>query len=85
MNKKYYTILILAIQIAAGFIYGYVREENADRIREPRLVGDTEDYFHNAGLPVFSLEFWTDARPPITALLWKFAGSDPEAIFKLQL
>jgi hypothetical protein len=54
-------------------------------VKEPRIFGDTGDYFHDAGLPVFSREFWTDARPPITALVWKLVNSDPQGIFQIQL
>jgi hypothetical protein len=54
-------------------------------VHEPRSFGDTADYFHNASLSIFSREFWTDARPPVTALFWKTVNSDPEKIFDLQL
>lgn len=83
--KKNTAIVFLIFQLAVIVYYGYLRIHNAAYIKEPRSFGDTGDYFHNAGLPVFSREFWTDARPPVTALLWKIVDSDPEKIFQFQL
>src|SRR5690242_9824775 len=79
------SIILLILQVVALIYYAYLRIHNADDVREPRAFGDTGDYLHNAGLPVFSREFWVDARPPVTALFWKAVDSDPEAIFQLQL
>jgi len=75
----------LVLQLTALAYYSWLRVDNARLVREPRVFGDTADYFHNAGLSVFSREFWTDARPPVTALFWKAVNSDPEKIFDLQL
>lgn len=83
--KKNVVMILLAFQFAAAIYYGYLRIHNAGYIKEPRGFGDTGDYWHNAGLPVLSREFWTDARPPVTALFWKVVDSDPEKIFQLQL
>jgi hypothetical protein len=83
--KKNIAILLLVFQLAAVAWYGYLRIDNASRVREARSFGDTGDYFHDAGLPIFSREFWTDARPPVTALVWKVVDSDPERIFQIQL
>src|SRR5688572_13186920 len=77
--------MLLVLQIAAIFYYSYLRIHNAQDVREPRTFGDTGDYFHNAGLPMFTREFWIDARPPITALFWKLVNSDPARIFEMQL
>lgn len=83
--KRIISISFIFFQLAAVVYYGYLRVQNASRVKEPRSFGDTGDYFHNAGLPVFSKEFWTDARPPVTALFWKMVDSDPEKIFQVQL
>jgi hypothetical protein len=83
--KKNIAIFLLVFQLAAVAWYGYLRIDNASRVREARSFGDTGDYFHDAGLPIFSREFWTDARPPVTALVWKLVDSDPERIFQIQL
>jgi hypothetical protein len=83
--KRILSIVFLLFQLAAVVYYGYLRVHNAAYVKEPRSFGDTGDYFHDAGLPVFSREFWTDARPPITALFWKAVNSDPSRIFQLQL
>lgn len=85
MMKKYTALFFLVFQLAIILYYGYLRINNAAYIKEPRSFGDTGDYLHNAGVSVFSREFWTDARPPITALFWKAVDSDPEKIFQLQL
>ncbi len=83
--KKIIAIIFILFQLAAVSYYGYLRIHNAGHIKEPRSFGDTGDYFHNAGLPIFSREFWTDARPPVTALFWKAVESDPVNIFQMQL
>ncbi|MCC7117346.1 MAG: hypothetical protein IT310_02380 [Anaerolineales bacterium] len=83
--KKTYALLFTLFQVIAIGYYGYVRIHNAERVKEPRSFGDTGEYLHNASLPVFSREFWTDLRAPGTALFWKTVGSDPERIFQLQL
>ena len=83
--KKIIAIIFILFQLAAVSYYGYLRIHNAGHIKEPRSFGDTGDYFHNAGLPIFSREFWTDARPPVTALFWKAVESDPVKIFQMQL
>jgi hypothetical protein len=83
--KKNIGIVLLVFQLAVVVYYGYLRIHNASYIKEPRTFGDTGDYFHNAGLPIFSREFWTDARPPVTALFWKLVDSEPAGIFQLQL
>jgi hypothetical protein len=78
-------IFLLILQLTMLVYYAWLRVDNARLVHEPRVFGDTADYFHNAGLSVFSREFWTDARPPVTALFWKAVNSDPEKIFELQL
>lgn len=83
--KRIYSIAFLLFQLAAIVYYGYLRVHNAAYVKEPRNFGDMGDYFHDAGLPVFSREFWTDARLPMTALFWKIVDSDPARIFQLQL
>ncbi len=83
--QKFRLLILLVLQVTAFFYYSYLRINNARDVREPRTFGDTGDYFHNAGLPVFSREFWIDARPPVTALFWKAVNSEPEGIFDLQL
>jgi len=83
--KKYYLIVVLLIEIALVIYYGSLRIQNSHNIKEPRSFGDTNDYFHNADLPVFSREFWVDERPPVTALFWKFADSNPDTIHTVQL
>lgn len=83
--KRIVSIAFILFQLAAVAYYGYLRVQNASHVKEPRSFGDTGDYFHDAGLPVFSKEFWTDARPPVTALFWKAVDSDPEKIFQVQL
>ncbi len=83
--KKSTAIFLIVFQLAAVVWYGYLRIHNAAYVKEPRSFGDTGDYFHDAGLPIFSREFWTDARPPVTALVWKLVNSDPKGIFQIQL
>jgi hypothetical protein len=83
--QKLRPLILLVLQLAAFLYYGYLRIHNAQDVREPRVFGDTGDYFHTAALSPFSREFWTDARPPVTALFWKAVNSEPEAIFHLQL
>jgi hypothetical protein len=85
MSRRISAILLLVFQFVVFVGYVYLRMDNARIVHEPRLFGDTGDYFHNAELSVFSPDFWTDARPPVTALFWKLVGSDPEKIFTLQL
>ncbi len=85
MSKRTFHIFLILFQFAAFAYYAWLRIDNANIVHEPRSFGDTSDYFHNASLPVFSREFWTDARPPVTALFWKLADSDPEKIFDMQL
>ena len=83
--QKFKLTLLLGFGLIGFAYYGWLRIDNAKAIREPRSFGDTGDYFHNAKLPVLSGEFWTDARPPVTALFWKLVRADPERIFGLQL
>jgi hypothetical protein len=83
--KKNIPLILLVFQLAVIVYYGYLRIDNAGYIKEPRSFGDTGDYFHNAGLSVFSREFWTDARPPVTALFWKMVNAEPEKVFQVQL
>jgi len=78
-------ILLVVFQLAALSWYAWLRLDNAGVVHEPRVFGDSSDYFHNAELPVFSREFWTDAKPPLTSLLWKAVDAEPEKIFSLQL
>lgn len=85
MSKRIFSTLLILFQLAAFAYFAWLRIDNADIVHEPRSFGDTNDYFHNAGLPVFSRDFWVDARPPVTALFWKLVDSDPEKIFTLQL
>ena len=85
MQKKIKVIVLLLLQLSAFAYYAWLRVDNARHVREPRSFGDTAEYFHDAGLPIFSREFWTDARPPVTALFWKLVGSEPDRIFTLQL
>jgi len=85
MSKRTSQILLVIFQLAAFACYAWLRIDNANIVHEPRSFGDTDDYFHNASLPVFSREFWTDARPPVTALFWKLVNAAPEKIFDLQL
>ena len=85
MTKRIFNIFLIIFQLTAFAYYAWLRIDNANIIHEPRSFGDTNDYFHNASLPVFSREFWMDARPPVTALFWKLVNSDPEKIFDLQL
>ncbi len=84
-GKKTFAIAWTLLALAAFAYYAWLRIENAARVHEPRVFGDTQAYFENAALPLFSLEFWTHERPPMTALFWKLAGGDPQAIFRLQL
>jgi hypothetical protein len=84
MQKIKY-IVILVLQLSMLSYYGWLRIHNAKGIHEPRSFGDTNEYFHDAGLSVFSPEFWVDARPPITALFWKVVNSVPARIFILQM
>ena len=83
--KRIVSIAFILFQLAAVAYYGYLRIQNASHVKEPRTFGDTGDYFHDASLPVFTKEFWTDARPPVTALFWKAVDSDPKRIFDVQL
>lgn len=76
-------LLVFQIIIFAG--YAYLRLDNAAAVHEPREFGDTGEYFRIASLPVFSREFWTESKPPVTSLFWKLAGSDSNHIFTLQL
>ncbi len=85
MSRRTVQTLLILFEIAAFAYFAWLRIDNARIVHEPRSFGDTHDYFHNASLPVFSREFWTDARPPVTALFWKMVGADPEKIFNLQL
>lgn len=85
MSKRIFSTLLIIFQLAAFAYFAWLRIDNADIVHEPRSFGDTNDYFHNASLPVFSRDFWIDARPPVTALFWKLVDSDPEKIFTLQL
>ncbi|MBI5954286.1 MAG: hypothetical protein HY865_21730 [Chloroflexi bacterium] len=85
MSKRIFHVLLIVFQLAAFSYYAFLRIDNAGIVHEPRAFGDTADYFRNADLPVFSSEFWTSPRPPVTALFWKLAGADPERIFDLQL
>ncbi len=83
--QKIKHITLLLIQICAIGYFAWLRIDNARDVREPRSFGDTGDYFRNAESPIFSKEFWTDARPPVTALFWKLVDADPEKIFDLHL
>lgn len=83
--KKNVAIFLIVFQFAVIIYYGYLRVENASHVKEPRSFGDTNSYFHNASLPISSPQFWSDERPPTTALFWKLVNSDPAAIFQLQL
>lgn len=85
MSKRTFHIFLIIFQLAAFAYYAWLRIDNANIVHEPRSFGDTSDYFHNASQPVFSREFWIDARPPVTALFWKLVDSNPEKIFTLQL
>lgn len=85
MSKKIFNIAWIVFQIAVFSWYAWLRIHNANLVREPRVFGDTDAYFRNAELSVISVEFWTHERPPMTALLWKIAGSQPESIFAMQL
>jgi hypothetical protein len=85
MSKRIFNIVLIVFQLTAFSYYAWLRIHNANLVREPRTFGDTNAYHANADLPIFSREFWTHERPPLTALFWKAAGNQPERIFGLQL
>ncbi len=83
--QKIKSSVLPILQLTVFVYYAWLRTDNAQDVHEPRSFGDTADYLHNAGLPVFSREFWTGARPPVTAFFWKLVNAEPEKIFDLQL
>ncbi|MBM3126617.1 MAG: hypothetical protein FJZ87_16355 [Chloroflexi bacterium] len=83
--KKIAFSFLLVFEAVFLIYYSWLRIDNAGRVKEVRTFGDTGDYFDNAALPILSVEFWTDLRPPGTALFWKIVDSDPAGIFHLHL
>jgi hypothetical protein len=84
-HPSFKSVILIIFQLAAFAGYAWLRLDNASHVKEPRTFGDTSEYIRVAGLPVASRQFWTDLRPPVTPLLWKFVGVQPEKIFQLQL
>ncbi len=76
-------LILLGMIIFSG--YAWLRLDNARFVHEPRTFGDAGEYLRIASLPLFSSEFWTESKPPITSLLWKTVGVIPGRIFNLQL
>jgi hypothetical protein len=84
MKKIAFSFLVVFEAVFLVY-YSWLRIDNAGRVKEVRTFGDSGDYFENAALPILSAEFWTDLRPPGTALFWKIVDSDPAGIFQLHL
>jgi hypothetical protein len=78
-------IVLGILYVAAFAIYAGLLQSNSLKIHEPRRFGDSAEYLRIARMPVFSARFWTQGKPPITSLIYKSLGRNPNRILAFQL
>lgn len=78
-------IALPIFQIVVLIYTAWLRVDNARIVHEARSFGDEANYKYLASLSVFSREFWSGSKPPLTSLLWKLVDSQPDKIFNAQL
>ena len=76
MKKENLIKIILAILLITIFgIYVWLRLENSQYVREPRMgFGDTNDYLQMSTMSLFSSSFWLSVKPPVIPIFLKLLG-----------
>ena len=79
-------VLLYGSMIVLFALYVWLRVENSQYIREPRVgFGDTNDYFQIASTSIFSSSFWLSVKPPVFPILLKILGQNTKTISTFQL
>ena len=87
MKKENLIKIILAILLITIFgIYVWLRLENSQYVREPRMgFGDTNDYLQMSTMSLFSSSFWLSVKPPVIPIFLKLLGGGATIITEFQL